>query len=188
VVLVGVVVAVGALGVLHALPTGLSPVRDAVSHYGITRYRLGYRVLTMAMAVAGLSAALGLGGLLHGRSQGVDPFLAGFALARAAISWFPMDEPGAEPTHTGRRHLLLALVAFFSVTVAALRLPNALAAESLWAGSLSLLRVLGWLLLVTALLMFATGRLSGGKFFGLGERAFYAAAFCWLAVVGLALA
>ena len=39
--LAAVAVAVGALVTLHVLPTGLSPVRDAVSHYGITRYRLG---------------------------------------------------------------------------------------------------------------------------------------------------
>lgn len=30
--------------ILHLLPTGLSPVRNAVSQYGITRYRQGYRI------------------------------------------------------------------------------------------------------------------------------------------------
>ena len=60
VVLVGTAAAVASLVVLHILPTGLSPVRNAVSHYGTTRYRAGYRALTISMAVAGFGAVVGL--------------------------------------------------------------------------------------------------------------------------------
>lgn len=48
-----------AMIILHLLPTGLSPVRNAVSQYGITRYRQGYRILTVALGVAGLAAVVG---------------------------------------------------------------------------------------------------------------------------------
>ena len=41
--LVALAVVVGSLSALHLLPTGLSPVRNAVSQYGITGYRALYR-------------------------------------------------------------------------------------------------------------------------------------------------
>ncbi|HEY5030972.1 MAG TPA: DUF998 domain-containing protein [Actinomycetes bacterium] len=185
--LAAVAVAVGALVTLHVLPTGLSPVRDAVSHYGITRYRLGYRVLTISMGVAGLAAAAGLAVVVHGGAALVDLFLVAFALARLAISWYPMDEPGLAPTEHGRRHGLLALLTFTSVMVAGLRLPRALQLEGVWASQLAPLRVFGWLLLVAAVGMIVTRRLGGGGLFGLAERAFYLATFCWLGLVGMAL-
>ncbi len=185
--LAAVAVAAGALVTLHVLPSGLSPLRDAVSHYGITRYRLGYRVLTISMGVAGLAAAAGLAAVVHGRAALVDLFLLTFALARLAISWYPMDEPGAEPTQHGRRHGMLALLTFGPVMVAALRLPRALQLEGVWTSELGLLRAVGWLLLASAVGMIMDRRLADAKHFGLAERVFYLATFCWLVLVGLAL-
>ena len=46
---------VASLGYLHLAPTGLSPIRNAVSQYGITPFRAGYRAATIAFAVAGAS-------------------------------------------------------------------------------------------------------------------------------------
>ena len=139
------------------------------------------------MGVAGLAAAAGLAVVVHGGAALVDLFLVAFALARLAISWYPMDEPGLAPTEHGRRHGLLALLTFTSVMVAGLRLPRALQLEGVWASQLAPLRVFGWLLLVTAVGMIVTRRLGGGGLFGLAERAFYLATFCWLGLVGMAL-
>ena len=45
--------AVGALVWLHLVPTGLSPLRDPVSQYGISIYRAGYRVATISLGIVG---------------------------------------------------------------------------------------------------------------------------------------
>ncbi|HEY0871076.1 MAG TPA: DUF998 domain-containing protein, partial [Acidothermaceae bacterium] len=97
-------IGVVAIAVLHVLPTGLSPAHSAVSQYGITRYRLGYRVQTIAFAVAGGAAAAGLAEAVPGRAPALIALLTVFVVARAIISWYPMDEPGGEPTNHGRMH------------------------------------------------------------------------------------
>jgi hypothetical protein len=50
--LAALAVTVASLGYLHLAPTGLSPIRNAVSQYGITPFRTGYRAATIAFAVA----------------------------------------------------------------------------------------------------------------------------------------
>ncbi|MDA8199230.1 MAG: hypothetical protein M0Z54_07355 [Thermaerobacter sp.] len=42
---------VGSLLYLHLVPTGLSPIQNPVSPYGITPYRGGYRAATLAFAL-----------------------------------------------------------------------------------------------------------------------------------------
>ena len=109
--LLALAVTVASLGYLHFAPTGLSPVRNAVSQYGITPFRAGYRVATLAaFRLAGvlsredrwhwlISVSTALGGLMAA-------CLVGMALARtfpavrarfgavergfylAAIAWF----------------------------------------------------------------------------------------------------
>ncbi|HLK44717.1 MAG TPA: hypothetical protein VKT18_01955, partial [Acidimicrobiales bacterium] len=64
----GAVVSLGALVVLHLVATGLSPITNPVSQYGITRYRAGYRVQTIAMGVAALACGLGVSRLALGGS------------------------------------------------------------------------------------------------------------------------
>jgi len=102
-----------------AEPTGLSPVRNAVSQYGITPFRAGYRVATIAFAAAGIALAAGIGLALGSGGRPVVVLLVIFAIARAAISWFPMDVPGSERTSTGQMHGLLAIGAFAAATGAA---------------------------------------------------------------------
>jgi len=51
--LLALAVTAASLGYLHLAPTGLSPVRNAVSQYGITPFRAGYRVATIAFGAAG---------------------------------------------------------------------------------------------------------------------------------------
>lgn len=63
--LVAVAVGVAALVTLHVAPTGLSPMRNAVSQYGISAYRLGFRVQTLAYAVAGAAVAVAMSGTPH---------------------------------------------------------------------------------------------------------------------------
>lgn len=184
----GVAVALAALVVLHTRPTGLSPVRDAVSHYGITPYASGYRVLTLAMALSGLGVAFGLLRLLHGHALVVVIALLVFAFARAVISWFPMDEPGGLVTPVGVRHVLLAGAAFVALFVAAVRLGSMLSRDGLWRSWHSPLVAAEVVLGLSLVAMIVVRRVPSFRgWFGAVERVYYAGALLWLSFVGLAL-
>ncbi|WP_022901418.1 DUF998 domain-containing protein [Humibacter albus] len=180
VALVGALVTLVSLVVLHVLPTGLSPLRDPVSQYGITRYRAGYRVAAVAAGVAGLGMAALLG-QATGRWSVPVVLLLVFALARILIAFFPMDAPGTPPTARGRVHLGLAIIAFFAVTVAAFLDPGRSDVAGLGPITLAcaILMALGTVGIVIA------RRSSGPSLFGLFERLIYAGFLAWFLVVGI---
>ena len=170
-VVAGLVSGVGALVVLHLCPTGLSPLRNAVSQYGITAYRGGYRVQTLSYAVAGLGAVLGLSS--YGGEVGpVVACCAVFALARGAISWFPMSPPGGPPAKSGPYHAVLALAAFLAVAVAADELAGLLRHDDVHATIATASHDLALAMLLVFIAM-GLSRRAGGGTFGLVERVFY---------------
>lgn len=176
------------LVVLHVLPTGLSPLTNPVSQYGITSYRLGYRVQTIAMGIAAIAAAIGISKLSIRGGPLVVVLLVIFGAARLAISWFPMDVPGAARTEPGRRHGVLALAAFGGATLAALRLGTDLSGSNLWVQARGPIAGLGIAMLVSLLSMGATRRSESMRhYFGLVERAFYAGTIGFLFVVAIEL-
>jgi hypothetical protein len=191
VALAALVVVVASLGYLHVAPTGLSPLRNAVSQYGITSYKLGYRVATLAFALAGAALALGLDRALRPHEHGtfVIAMLVIFTCARAAISWFPMDAPGTPRTQTGRTHGLLAIAAFGAAAFAALRLGTDLSHATHWHSLAPVSTVLGWAMIV-ALVAMALARSSPAVAarFGAIERCFYVLAIVWFAVFAVACA
>jgi hypothetical protein len=182
----GLAAGLGALVALHLAPTGLSALRNAVSQYGITSYRSGYRIQTIGYAVAGLGAAIGISAL-----PGPVAIPAGlcliFAAARALISWFPMDTPGAQPTATGRRHGLLAAAAFVGASLAAWQLAKLLRHDSLHPAIATASATLAVVMTITLLAMIASGRAAQGRYFGLIERGFYLSMTAWLATVAVLL-
>jgi hypothetical protein len=191
VALAALAVVVASLAYLHIAPTGLSPLRNPVSQYGITPFRAGYRVATIAFALAGVALALGLHRALRANTHlgVVVVMLFVFALARALISWFPMDTPGAPPTPTGRRHGLLAIVAFGATTIAAFRLASALSHGGRWHSLATVSSVLGWAMLVSLLaLTLSRGVPALRERFGAIERCFYLSAIAWFAVFAVACA
>ncbi len=176
------------LVVLHVLPTGLSPLTNPVSQYGITSYRLGYRVQTIAMGIAAIAAAIGISKLSIRGGPLVVVLLVIFGAARLAISWFPMDVPGAARTEPGRRHGVLALAAFGGATLAALRLGTDLSGSNVWVQARWPIAGLGIAMLVSLLSMGATRRSESMRhYFGLVERAFYAGTIGFLFVVAIEL-
>ncbi len=181
---------VAALGYLHLESTGLSPVRNAVSQYGITTFRAGYRVATIAFAVAAIALAVGVDGAASkGGREVVVVLLVLFALMRGAISWFPMDAPGAARTSTGQMHGLLALGAFVSVATAALRLGAALSHGARWRSLAPVSSALGWAMVACLLgILLARSFPSLRARFGAIERGFYIAALAWFAVFATACA
>jgi uncharacterized protein DUF998 len=82
-----------ALVFLHLAPTGYSPLRNAVSEYGLGRFAWGYRaqVLFAAAAAAFLAASL------PARPRPEIVLLAVFAAARVAIAFFPASAKQWEP-------------------------------------------------------------------------------------------
>jgi Protein of unknown function (DUF998) len=187
------VVALGGTGaclltlvVLHILPTGLSPLTNPVSQYGITRYRVGYRIQTLAMGIAAIATAIGVSELAIDGVSLVVVLLVIFGAARITISWFPMDAPGGEHTDAGRRHGLLAFAAFGGATLAALRLGTDLDRSRVWTDTSSVIVGLGVVMLVSLVSMGAVRRSeSTHRYFGLVERAFYVGAIGFLAVVAI---
>jgi hypothetical protein len=180
----GLAAGIGALVVLHLAPTGLSALRNAVSQYGITSFRNGYRVQTIGYAIAGLGAAIGVSTL-----PGPVAITAGlcliFAVARALISWFPMDAPGAQPTVTGRRHGLLAAAAFVGAGLAAWQLAKLLHHDSLHPAIAATSTALAAVMTLSLLAMVAGRRSAAHRYFGLIERGFYLSMTAWLATVAV---
>ena len=162
---------------LHLVPTGLDPIRYAVSDYGWTRYHLGYRTMVVLQGVGAILIAVGLGQETDVQSLG---WLYVYGVVRVLVAGFMTDrEPESlfSLTRTGRVHVLLAGTAFASIAVAASHLD--------WSGKPAVLGPLGWIVTATAI---ATGTalvVSPIRRVALGliERLHYAAAIIWLIVV-----
>jgi hypothetical protein len=185
--LVALAAVVGSLGWLHVQPTGLSPVQNAVSQYGISAYAVGYRVATIAFASAGVALAVAVEQATQPRAWTTVVLLLVFAAARAAISWFPMDVPGTELTPTGRHHGLLAIAAFGAATAAAFNLGSVLSRQSRWHDLAGTSRILGAIMLATLIAMAVARREPAvRRRFGAIERGFYLGAIAWFAVFSVA--
>lgn len=184
----GTTIAIGALSYLHVARTGLSPLRNAVSQYGISAYRAWYRVMTISMGVAGAGIAVALAAVAS-RYDEVVVLLSIFSACRLAISWFPMDAPGTERTGTGTAHGVLAIATFGSIAAAAIRLSRQLEVDPRLDAIASASRALGWLMVAcVALLFFARLSPDLRRSFGASERALYVLMFVWLLVLGVACA
>ncbi|WP_368499182.1 DUF998 domain-containing protein [Herbiconiux sp. A18JL235] len=182
VALIAIAVATLALIALHLLPTGLSPLRDPVSRYGITRFKSGYATAAFGAGIAGIGSLIAVAALPGSLPTVV--LLAVFAAARILIPFFPMDAPEASKTTTGRVHDLLAVLAFGGVIaamfVAAGMLHDAgLTAAGLVATIGGVVGVVGTLLMLVSR---RSPRLAWG--FGFGERLIYLAFIVWIAVLG----
>src|SRR5215471_16799687 len=100
---------------LHLAPTGYSPVRNAVSEYGVGKYAPLYSTQATLMGAAALWVAVGVK-----QPHRVVVLLVIFAIARISIGWFPTDRIGSrQRTPRGGIHLLLAAVAVVTLPWAA---------------------------------------------------------------------
>lgn len=189
--LVATACALAAMVVLHVLPTGLSPIRNAVSQYGITRYHQGYRVLTVALGVAGLAAAVAVASAYPSqRRAAIVALLVVFGLCRLAISWWPMDAPGQPRSNHGTVHLVLAFGAFLTVTAAAGRMQQAVARATrlFGAGYGPALGVAFWILVAGVVGMVLARRLDAQhRYFGAAERLVYVGIYVLLIATGVSL-
>ena len=155
---------------LHLLPTGLSPIRNAVSDYGRTPYHRNYRAMVTLFGVSGTLLALGLQADTDATAV---YWLWIFAGCRAAIAWFMTDE-NPPATREGRIHTILAAGAFASIALAG--------ANVRWTGEVAAMAPLGtavWIIaLITAVALLVPRARSA--LFGTAERALYLATIVWL--------
>lgn len=164
-----------ALVFLHVAPTGYSPLRNAVSEYGVGRFAWGYRAQVMFAA----AAAACLAAALPARDRREIALLAVFAAARLAIAAFPTDLLGSgHRSRTGGIHLLLAAVAFGTICWCASALSRHDDGQPVL-GRIAAAGALGTMLAV---------RMPGLRpVLGLLERIFYAAIIAWFFVVAARL-
>lgn len=160
---------------LHLAPTGYSPLRNAVSEYGVGPYAWGYRAQVTCAALAAICLAVALPG--HPRRE--VALLCAFAAARLAIAAFPTDLlEGGRRTTRGMVHVRLAAVAFASICWCASVLPRHAHGQPL----------LGWIASTGALgTMVALRAPTLRPVLGLLERLFYAAVLAWFFVVAARL-
>ena len=93
---------------LHFVPTGLDPIRYAVSDYGWTLYHVGYRTMVVLQGIGAILIAFGLAQQTDVKSLG---WLYVYGVVRLLVSGFMTDrEPQSlrSLTRTGRIHMLLA--------------------------------------------------------------------------------
>ncbi len=186
VTLVGDLAALVSLVVLHLLPTGLSPLHDPVSRYGISPYRNGYRTAAIALGIAGASAAVLLGAAFGSAAIVSIILLAVFALARLIIGWTPMDAPAAATTRSGRVHNLLAFAAFGTATATAFVAAGTFSADTAWHAIALPSTVLGIVMAVgSAGALAALPSPAIRRVFGAFERLIYVGIIAWLAMVAI---
>ena len=87
----GAATCLGSIVLLHLLPTGYDPVRNAVSDYGVGPYRIWHRIAVVALAVAGFAMAIVSSGSTRPEPPSVIGFLLAFSVARVLIPFFPTD-------------------------------------------------------------------------------------------------
>jgi hypothetical protein len=186
--LAGALVTLCTLVALHVLPTGLSPVRDPVSAYGISRFGGLYRAQTLGTALSAAALAVAVALAVPVATPAVIA-LAALALARGLISWFPMDAPDAPRSVTGRVHNLLAYLAFAAASVSGFMIGIAFSADASRAAFAPAATLLGWVATAASAITIAASVAAPLKpVFGLAERVIYVGMLGMLGVGAVAIA
>jgi hypothetical protein len=166
---------------LKPRPAAYDPLRDAISDYGAGEYHMLYRAQVLLMGAGAALLAVALHRYTH--VGGTVGWLWVFAVTRALIAFFMTDIPGDPATRDGRIHLLLAGAAFTAIGFGAPIIGNDLASEPGWGEAP---HVLGWTVAATAVATLLSRPLLP-RWFGLIERALYAAYVAWLLLVAIEL-
>lgn len=187
---VAIVAQAVALIALHLLPTGYNPKLNAVSDYGIGRYRGVFWTQTLAGAVACFTLAIALGDAKPSMPTLTIALLVIAGIARLLIPVFPTDQNGSRfQTAHGTIHMILAIVIFTAIIVAASHLGSTLEHRPAWQGVKGWLTALPWVMIsgaVGTLVALRGPRLK--RIVGLFERLFYLSSLAWFLIVAIELA
>jgi hypothetical membrane protein len=190
VTIVAIAVQAIALIALHVLPTGYDPKIDAVSDYGIGEYRGWFWTQALAGGVGCFALAVALGDAKPSMPTEAIVLLVVAGLARLLIPVFPTDQNGSRfQTAAGTIHMILAIVIFAAIIVAASKLGSTLEHRPAWQGVKGWLTALPWVMIggaVGTLVALRGPRLK--RIVGLFERLFYVASIAWFFIVAIELA
>jgi hypothetical membrane protein len=190
VTVVAIAVQTIALVALHVLPTGYDPKTDAVSDYGIGEYRGWFWAQALAGGVGCFALAVALGGAKPSMPTETIVLLVIAGLARLLIPVFPTDQNGSRfQTAAGTIHMILAIVIFAAIILAASKLGSTLEHRPAWHGVKGWLTALPWVMIggaVGTLVALRGPRLK--RIVGLFERLFYVASIAWFFIVAIELA
>lgn len=188
--IVFVLVQIAALGVLHMLHTGYSPITDAISDYGVGKYHEWFWLQAISGGISCLALGVALLKLhpLTPRSAAMALIVA--ALARFLIPFFATDQHGSRfQTGHGIVHMLLAFLAFGGIVWAASGLWDTLKLYPAWSGEKTPLTVLPWIMLGSLIAIVLALRLPVLKHkFGVFERLFYVSSMLWVVIVAINVA
>ncbi len=110
-------------------------------------------------------------------------------VARFLIPFFPTDQNGSRfQTLPGTIHMLLAIVIFASIIVAASKFGTAVEHEAAWQGVKGWLSALPWVMTASAVGVLLALRPRLKLKFGLLERLFYVSSIAWFFIVSIELA
>ena len=172
------------------LPTGYDPKTDAVSDYGIGRYRGWFWTQALAGAVGCFALAVALADAKPSMPTEAIVLLVIAGVARLLIPVFPTDQNGSRfQTVPGTIHMILAILIFTAIIVAASKLGSTLEHRPAWHGVKGWLTALPWVMIggaVGTLVAFVRPRLK--RIGGLFERLFYVASIAWFFIVAIELA
>lgn len=172
----GSVVCLASIMILHLLPTGYDPMRNAVSDYGVGKYRVWHRIAVLSLAAAGFAMAVASSGTVKPQSDLVIGLLVTFAVARATIPFFPTDIEGQTLTTRGRVHWGLAIITFASIAFVA----------GFYEGT-GLDDAIGWVVVAAVCLLLVSLLPRFRKALPVLERIFYSSMICWFLVAGTEL-
>jgi hypothetical membrane protein len=177
------------MAILHALPTGYSPVRHAVSDYAVGRYRPLFTAGLYVSSVAVLTLAFAL---LSG--IGTPPlasrdvaYLLLIPLVRIGMTLFPTDLEGQRISRTGLLHYLFAIAAFTLTYLAISDMTPALRALDPHGWISAPLDWVAWVVGPALALIVITMFRPLRRIFGLFERIFLVSSNVWFALVAVVL-
>jgi hypothetical membrane protein len=172
------------MSVLHVLPTGYSPVRHAVSDYGVGKYRSLFTVALCVSSVAVLTLAFALL-----RGVGSPPlatrdlaYLLLIPLARIGMTLFPTSLEGQRISRRGLVHYVCAIAAFTLTYLVISGTTPALRALDLSGWARTPLAVADWTVAPALALVVVTMFRPARKLFGLFERIFLLTTNIWVAL------
>lgn len=187
-ILLFVVISIGCLVYLHLLPTGLNPLRNAVSEYGAGRFRFWYQAMCVSQAITAFLTAATLATKVTPAPFETDAALIVLGLARLVISQAPVVVVHGKHKATSGAHIVMAVLIFGSAVVASTSFNRAIASNADWASVLSTLRLFKYTIVFFALLTFlAVAAPRALRYVGTVERLLYASIIGWFVTIGIHL-
>ncbi|GGG58008.1 DUF998 domain-containing protein [Paenibacillus radicis (ex Gao et al. 2016)] len=182
-------VAIICLIMLHVLPTGYTPIRDAVSDYGVGSYRGWFWLQVVAGGLACLFLAIALSQLRPFTPTNVVIALLVTTVSRILLPFFATDQGGSRfQTIQGSIHMILAVFNFGGLVWAAKALWATLSHYPVWQDAESLLNILASVMLWCVIAVVVGLVIPWFKnFFGLFERLFLLSTYLWFFFISIEL-